>query len=134
MTLISLSMPFEVRVCMAILSFAACAVFLSIRVYHWRLQKLEDTKLGLTGILCMVLALLYCLEILITELWVNTGNSMDAFWCELSMKLITVTYTLHRIIVYIFIILRLELLIQIDFVSSRTIFVGKAVIGVSGTF
>jgi len=116
------------------LCLATCAVLLSIRFYHWWLQKIKDTKLTVTCVSCMVLALLYCFELLMTEFKSFSGSSGDKLYCDVSMKLITVTYALHRILIYIFIILRLELITQSGSQSSRIICAGKAVIGVCGTF
>jgi len=129
MTLISLSMPFEGRLFIAILNMAVCAVLFSIRVYHWRIKEREDWKLNAAGLSSILVALLYCSFVVTSEIRAQLG---DTWWCHLSMKLISVTYVIHRILIYLFIILRLEVVIQ--FTSFRIIDTGKVIIVVSGIF
>jgi len=95
---------------------------------------MKCTKLAVTGLSCIVLAILYLLEVLVAEFKQNLASSRDELWCRASMNMITVTYTLHRVLVYTFIILRLEILNKSHFLSSRIILAAKAVVGVSGTF
>jgi len=129
MTLISLSMPFEGRLFIAILNMAVCAVLFSIRVYHWRIKEREDWKLNAAGLSSILVALLYCSFVVTSEIRAQLG---DTWWCHLSMKLISVTYVIHRILIYLFIILRLEVVIQST--SFRIIDTGKVIIVVSGIF
>jgi len=133
MPLLALSVPLKVRVCFTILNLALCGVSLGV-VYRRRLQKIQLTKICATGLSCIVLAFLYCVECLVTDFKANSTTSADGIWCKVSMKLITVTYILHRVLVYTYIILRLEILNQSNFLSFRIISAAKAVVGVTGTF
>jgi len=128
--LISIQVSTEVHSFFAILNFVACAVLIIVRVYHWKKQNTQILKLTVTGFLCMAVALLYCSALVNTQIEWYFG---DDRWCELSMKLNTAAYSLHRVLLYIFIILRLEVINQSNLIRSWIIDVGKAVIGVTGT-
>jgi len=92
---------------------------------------MKQSRLSATGLSCMLIALLYCLELVIHEIkWLSN----DQRWCDLTMKLAAATYTLHRVLLYTFIILRLETVNQFNFVSYRIIYACKAVVGVTGIF
>jgi len=131
MTLFTLSVPFEARCFFSFLNWVTCAVLVIIRVHNQRKQKIEQPQLSATGLLCMLIALLYCSELVIHEIkWLLD----DKRWCDLSMKLAAATYTLHRILLYTFLILRLETVNQKNFLSSWIIDACKVVIGVTGIF
>jgi len=131
MPLLSIPVPWEVKYFFAVLNLAACAVFVILRVHHQRKQEIEQRKLSFTGLSCMLLALIYC------STAVNLDSNWyfgDIRWCELSMKLLTSTYTLHRVTLYIFIILRVEVVNQSNLINPRIIYAGKPLIGVAGIF
>lgn len=129
MTFISMSMPFEGRLFIEILNLAVCAVLFNIRIYHWRMQEIKDYKLSATGLSSILFALLYCSQIVTLEIRSYTGHSS---WCYMSVKLISVTYVLHRVLIYLFLILRLEIVSQGR--RQRIVWTGKVVIVVSGIF
>jgi len=128
--LISILVSTEVHSFFAILNFVACAVLIILRVNHWKKQNTQIPQITVTGFLCMAVALLECSAMVNTQIEWYFG---DDRWCELSMKLNTATYSLHRVLLYIFIIFRLEIINQSNLVRSRIIHLGKAVIGVTGT-
>jgi len=127
--IISIYVSIEVHSLLAILNFVACAVWVIIRVYHWKKQKTEIRKLTATGFSCMLAALLYCAALMNTQIGWYFG---DEQYCTLSMKLTTATYASHRVLLYIFIILRLEVVNKAHFMSSKIIDAGKVVISVYG--
>lgn len=114
----------------AVLNSVACAVLVIIRVYHWKKGETEVLKLSVTGFSCMFVALLCCLSLVDTVSETNFGDT--GRWCGLSLKLNLATYSLHRVLLYIFIIFRLEFIDLSNFVSSRIINAGKIVIGIVG--
>jgi len=129
MTQISVILPDDVKTFCAVLNVVACAVCVIIRIYHQRKQKIENPKLSLTGLSSICFALLFCLSAL----------NLDSKWyfgdirrCTLSMKMLPACYSLHRFLLYIFIILRIEVVNVSNFISSRILSVSKAVIGVFG--
>jgi len=131
MVKLSIHVPFEVKYFFVVFNLAACAFLVILRVYHQRKQKIEKPKLIFTGLSSMVLALLCCsTSFNIASHWYFG----DIRWCDLSIKLTTTTYALHRVTLYIFIILRVEVLNQGNVVSPRLIYAGKAVIGVTGIY
>jgi len=126
MNLTSVILPDEVKLVCSIFNVAACAVLFLIRLYQWTKQKIEDPKLSLTGLLSMFFALLFC------SLALNLQSNWyfgDKRWCDLSIKMAPASYLLHRYLLYIFIILRLEAVNQSNFISSRILSAIKAVIG-----
>jgi len=126
----SVYMSREVHTLFAIFNFVACAVLVIIRVYHWKKQKIVEFKLSATGLSSMLLALLCCLGLVNSQSEWYFG---DVRWCELSLKVNSGTYSMNRVLLYIFIILRVEVINQSNFISSRFIKAGKAVMGIIGT-
>lgn len=124
-------MPTEVHVFFALLNLVVCAALIIVRVYHHKKEKNNSLKLTLTGLLCMLMGFFTCLAILNTssEWWFG-----DKKWCGLSMRLNSASYALHRVLLYIFIIVRLEVVNQCAFMNPMIIVIGKVVIGVIGTF
>jgi len=131
MALFSIPVPKEVKYFFAVFNLVACAGFVILRVFDQRKQKIEQKKLSWTGLSCMLLALIYCSSVVNHE---STWYFGDIRWCELSMKLSTSTYTLHRVILYIFLILRVEVVNKSKFMNPRIIYAGKPLIGVTGIF
>jgi len=131
MTRTSISVPYELRASFVILNFVACGVLIIIRLYHQSLQKIEQRKVSMSGLSCLLVALIYCLITANTQMEWYFG---DVRWCSLSRKMAATTYALWRILLYLFIIFRLELIIQTNFVSSRIIDMVKAAIVVAGIF
>jgi len=128
---IYIGLSIVVRTSIAIFNSVACAILLIMRTYH---QKNYHTEKGLicwTGFSCMFAAFLCSFSV------INVASDFyfgDDRWCGLSLKLNTGTYTLHRALLYIFIILRLEVVSQFDFVNSKIITWVKMVIGTTGIF
>jgi len=79
----------------------------------------------------MVAGLVCCCALVNTQVEWYFG---DLRYCDLSMKLPAGMYTLHRILLYIFVILRLEVVNQTNFVASRIISLAKVFIGAAGIF
>jgi len=115
----------------ALFNLSLCTIFVCIRVYHQRKWKTEQPKLSLTGLGCMVAALVCCCALVNTQVEFYFG---DKRYCDLSMKLPAGMYTLHRILLYIFVILRLEVVNQTNFVATRIIRFAKVFIGAAGIF
>jgi len=132
MTFIPLSVPYWARSIFSILNFVACGVLIIIRVHHERKYKIQHSKLTVTGLSCLLVSLIYCLTSANTQMEWFFGDTI--LWCELSMKLAAGTYALYRFLIYIFVIFRLEVVNQANFVSSRIIETGKAVIVIIGIF
>jgi len=124
-----MSVPDELGVFFAACNLAACVVLVILRIYHQRKQKIEQQKLSLTGLLCMVLALLYCFLLLNLKSRWYFG---DIRWCTLTMKLSSATYAIHRVVLYIFIIFRLEVVNHANLINPRLLCAGKVLIGVNG--
>jgi len=128
---IGIHLSSEVHISLAILNLVICASLIIVRVNHWKKEKNTVPKLSVTGLSCMLVGFLTC--------WGNLNSESgwyfgDYKWCELSIKLDTVTYTLHRVLLYTFIILRLEVVNKSAYMNPRIIKVGKVVICVAGTF
>jgi len=121
----------EVYAFIAILNLVVCAVLIIVRVNHQKKEKYKLLKLSVTGLSCMLMGFLTCLGNLNT---VNGWYFGDNKWCGLSQKLNAAAYTLHRVLLYVFILLRLEVVNQSAYMNPRIINVGKVVIGVAGTF
>jgi len=131
MPFFTISVPFEARLFFGVLNWVACAVLVIIRVDSQRKQKIKQPQLSATGLSCMIFALTFCSGVVIHEIkW----HLNDKRWCDLSMRVIAASYALHRVLLYTFIILRLETVNQLNFVSPRVIDACKAVIGVTGIF
>jgi len=130
MTLISLSVPYELRSFFVILNFLACAVLI-LRVHHLRNAEIENRKITTTCLSCQFVALIYCLILANIEMEWYFDNIR---WCSLSMKIGATTYALWRVLLYLFIIFRFEIVNQVNIVSPRIIDLGKAVIVVAGIF
>jgi len=128
---LSISVPYEVNYFFTAFTLAACAVLIVVRVYHHRNQKIEHTKLSLTGLSCMVLALLYCSTVLNLR---SNWNFGDLRWCDLGQILAATIYCLHRFVLYMFIIFRVDVVNQANLIRPRLIFAAKAVIGMAGIF
>jgi len=120
-----------VHIFFAILNFVACCIFAAIRIYHQRKWRPEWPKLSAIGLSCMLAELLNCLVILNTQSEWYFG---DERWCDLSVKLASATYALHRALLYMFIILRLEVVNRVKFIKPRIVDTAKAVIGGMGIF
>jgi len=129
MTLISVYAPPFVHSFCAILNLVACSIFSAIRVYHQRKYRTEVPRLNAIGLSCMLAGLLYCFALLNTTTDWYFG---DDRYCDVSMKLAAATYTIHRAVLYMFIILRLDVVNKINFIEQRIIDIGKAVIGAVG--
>jgi len=128
---ISVSVPYELRAFFVILNFVACGVLIIIRVHHQRSQEIEERKVTLTCLSCLLVALIYCLITANTQMEWYFG---DLRWCSLSRKMAATNYALWRILLYLFIIFRLEVIIQSNFVSSRIINAGKVAVVAAGIF
>jgi len=131
MTRTSLSVPYELRSFFVILNFVACGVLIIVRVYHLRNAEIEERKITVTCLSCQLVALIYCLTTANTQMEWFFGNVR---WCDLSRKMAATTYALWRVLLYLFIIFRLEVVNQGNFVNSRIIDTCKFVIGVAGIF
>jgi len=129
MSILSISVLYEVDCCFAIFNLAACVVLVILRIYHQSNQKIQHPKLSLTGLLCIVLALLCCSALLNLK---SNWYFGDIGWCALSMKLSSTIYAMHRVILYIFIILRVEVVNHANLMSPRLLCAGKVLIGVNG--
>jgi len=123
--------PYELRVFFVVINFVACGILIIIRIHHQRSQEIEQRKVTLTCLSCLLVALIYCLTTANTQMEWYFG---DVRWCSLSRKMAAANYALWRILLYLFIIFRLEVIIQSNFVSSRVINAGKAAIMVAGIF
>jgi len=121
----------EVKVFFATLNLVLCAIFSSIRIYQQRMQS-ELQKLSATGLCCMLAALLQCACVLNTETWWYFGNVER--YCDLSLKLATFIYAVYRTLLYMFIILRIEIVNQWKSIKKRTIRIGKVVVVIFGIF
>jgi len=128
---IAVHMSDEVHTLFAIINFVACAVFVIIHVYHLKTQKRVDLKLSEIGLSSMLFALLACLGLVNSQSEWYFGD--DSRLCELSLKLNSGTYSMYRVLLYMFIILRVEVINQLNFISSNFIKAGKAVVGITGT-
>jgi len=129
MARLSISIPYEVEYWFAAFNWAACVALVLIRIHHQRKQKIEQPKLSLTGLLCMVLALLCCSSLLNLSSHWYFG---DIRWCPQSIKLSSTTYAVHRVILYIFIFFRVEIVNQAMLISPRLLYAGKVLVGVNG--
>jgi len=118
----------EVRIFFAILNSVVCMLLLIIRLHHWK-GRTEVLKISLTGSSCILAALVCCLTVL------NTGADWifgNLRFCDLSLRLVLSTYALHRALLYLFIILRLEVINRSQVMNPRIISLGKIVIGIIG--
>jgi len=118
-----------VRTSFVIFNSVACAIFLIIRTYHWKKYQTEAGLICWTGFSCMFVGFLCCFSLINFASYMYFGDDM---WCALRMKLNIGTYTLYRALLYIFIILRLEVVSQLDFVNSKIITWVKMLIGTTG--
>jgi len=125
----SLIVSYEVSFSFAILNLVACAVFVIIRIYHQKKEETEVSKVSAVGFSCIFLAFLCCLAMVNVE---SEWYLSDLKYCKLSLQLNSVTYSLHRFLLYVFIILRVEVVNHYNFISLRIINMGKAVIGIFG--
>jgi len=126
---IYINMPIEVHTFFAILNLVACAVLVIVRIYHQTQKNIEGAKLSATGLSCIFFGFLFCLSLVN----VDTGTYFgDDRLCALSLKLEATTYSLHRVLLYIFIIFRLEIVNRSNFMSSWIIIAGKIVIVIIG--
>jgi len=126
---LSVILPTEVYTSFAIVNFVACAVMVIIRVYDWKKRKIENLQLSAIGLSAMLFSLLCCFGLMNTQSELYFG---DDRWCELSLKVNSGTYSMSRVLLYIFIILRVEVINQANFISSRFINGVKAVMGITG--
>jgi len=124
-------LSWDVQFSLGMLNIVICAVLIIVRVHHQKKEKERVLKLSVTGLSCMVWGFLSCLGMLNTSVEWLFG---DQKWCAMSMRLNAAAYSLHRVLLYLFIIFRLEVVNKSAFVNPRMINVGKVVIGVSGTF
>jgi len=122
----------DVQISLAILNFLACTCFVIIRVYHHRKYSPEKPKLSGLGISCMTAGVLHCLMLINNNIEWYFGN-VDRY-CDLSMKLSALTYALTRALLYTFIIFRLEVVNQANFLKDWIIDTTKVVIGLFGIF
>jgi len=126
---IVIHMSREVHIFFAILNLVLCAVLIIVRFYHQKKEKKKVLNLSVTALSCMLLGFLTCLGVLSSESWFGGRQH-----CRLILKLNGAAYSLHRVLLYTFIILRLEVVNQSALINPRIITVGKVVIGVAGTF
>jgi len=129
MPLIDLDVPDIVKYVLVVSSMFTCALMLIVRLYHQKKKYIEKHKLSVMVLSCIFLAFLHCCAALNIE---SNWYFGDKRWCELSMKMSVATYTLHRFLLYTFIIIRVEVVNQVNIMSSRNFSIGKVVIGVSG--
>jgi len=129
MAFIHLDVPDIIKYLLVVSSLVTCALAIIVRVYHQKKMEIGNPKLSVTGLSCIFLAFLHCCAALNIE---DNWYFGDKRWCELSIKMSVATYTLHRFLLYTFIIFRVEVINQSSFMHFRIISVGKAVIGVSG--
>lgn len=122
----------EVKIFLATLNLVLCAIFSSTRIYQQRIRKSDLPKLSATGLCCMLAALVQCACVLNTESWWYFGDIER--YCDLSIKLATFIYSVYRTLLYVFIILRIEIVNQYKAIKKRTISIGKVVVGVFGIF
>jgi len=128
---IYISLSIAVRTSLAIFNSVACAIFLILRIYHQTGYQTEAALIRWTGFFCMFAGFLCSFSV------INVASDSyfgDERWCGLSLKLNTGTYTLHRALLYLFIILRLEVVSKFDFVNPKIITCVKMVIGTTGIF
>jgi len=126
---VSVSLSFEAKNYLAAFNLAVCTILLIAQVYYLRNHKIKQPKIIATGLSVMVLAFLYCITLVsLQSEWIFG----DIKWCNPVMKLSSIFYALLRIVLYIFIILRVEVVNQSNSISPRLILVCKAVIGVLG--
>jgi len=126
---IYIDLPNEARTVIALFNVVACAVSISVRIYHQKKQKTEVPKISAMGLSCIFVAFLCSCS------FMNFASNFffgDDSWCALSLKLNTGTYSLHRVLLYLFIIFRLEVLNQSNVISSRIIRAVKNLIGMFG--
>jgi len=115
-----------VHVVFGILNLLACVVFLAIRLYQIR-NCARPNLMSFTGLGCMVAAVLQCVALVNsqTEWYFGSVGS----YCDMSMKLCSMFYTLLRVLLYGFVVLRLGVVLK-----SRLMNIGKLVVAVLGTF
>jgi len=126
---IQINPSLPVRVFFALLNSFACVVLLIIRIYHQKKQKREVLKLSVASFSCIFVALVCCLGV------ANTTSDWifgDFRWCGLSLRFSLAAYTLHRVLLYMFIILRLEVINKSKLMDPRLIKAAKIVIGIIG--
>jgi len=126
---IQIDASLEVRTFFAILNAVVCVVLFIIRLYHWKKGKTEVIKLSLTGSSCIFIATLCCFS-LVNQ--VTDTVFGDIRLCDFSLRLTLSTYALHRALLYLFIILRLEVINRSKFINPRIITLGIIVIGIIG--
>jgi len=126
---IQIDASLEVRTFFAIFNSVVCLVLFVIRLYHWKNGKPVVIKLSLTGSSCILVATLCCFALLNQTTEVTFG---DMKFCDFSLRLTLSTYALHRALLYLFIILRLEVVNQIKFMNPRIITLGIVVIAIFG--
>jgi len=121
----------EVRTFITIFNSVACAIFVIIRVYHQKKYHAEVRKISWTGLSCIFVGLLCCSSLAngTTDTYFGDADK----WCVLTLKLNTGTYTLHRVLLYMFIILRLQVVNQFNIMNARIIYLVKMAIGTTGT-
>jgi len=129
MTLISVHVSTPIHVIFATLNLVACSICAGLRVHHQRKYRTDALKINAMGLSCILAALLHCLALVNAQAEWYFG---DERYCDLSIKLSAATYTLHRALLYMFIILRLEVVNQANFIKQRIIDTGKVVIGAMG--
>jgi len=128
---IVISMPKEAHSFFAILNIVLCAVFIIVRVHHQKKEQNIVLSLSVTGLSCMLFGFLTAMGVLNTSLEWYFG---DTQYCELSLKLNAAAYSLQRVLLYTFIVLRMEVVNQSALLNPRIINVSKVVVGVIGTF
>lgn len=131
MGLISVTVPIEVHTFFAILNAVACFVFLTLRVYHQKIVGIKLSKISITALLCMLAAFFQCLVAVSNQTEWYFGSPR---YCDLSMKLTAACWTAHRALLYMFIILRSEIVNHMNIVEKRIIKTSKVIIAVTGVF
>jgi len=121
----------EVKIFLATLNLVLCGIFSSTRIRQ-QMRQSDFQKLSATGLCCMLAAFLQCACVLNTESWWYFGNIER--YCDLSLKLATFIYAVYRTLLYMFIILRIELVNQFKTIKRRTIRIGKVVVVIFGIF
>jgi len=129
---IYVSLSNEARTSIAALNTLACAIFVILRVYHQKKYRTVVRQISWMGLSCMFTGFLVCFLLVNSASETYFGD--EDRWCILSLKLNSGAYTLHRVLLYIFIILRLQVVSQYNIMYKRIIKRAKMVIGTTGTF
>jgi hypothetical protein len=126
MTIWSANVSKEWDTVFAVFNSVACFVFITLLLYYQRIGEIKLSKLSVTALLSMLGAFSQCLASVNIQAEWFLGN--PGRFCDLSMKLTTTSYAVHRALLYMFIILRSEVVNTANFVETRIIYASKIVI------